>query len=187
MANSCHCASGPLFLDESYVWSGDRSLRMDRKSRQPGRFTTPKEEAKPAGALTNQIIYSLWDLCLGRVRIGATAETRNAPLKVRMHTGWRPILLYTTASSRWVRGRLLRIDQQRILSGHDRTGAVYPYQLAEFKSGMTAFLFGARPAADLGGLATIAVALLWMKLFPTLQHCKTSSGWSKEPENGQEE
>jgi len=44
------------------------------------------------------------------------------------------------------------------------------YQLGEFESGMTAALFGAVPAAVLGGLGTVAVALLWMKLFPTLRH-----------------
>jgi MFS family permease len=43
------------------------------------------------------------------------------------------------------------------------------YQLGEFESGMTAALFGAMPAAALGGLGTIAVALLWMKLFPALR------------------
>jgi MFS family permease len=43
------------------------------------------------------------------------------------------------------------------------------YQLGEFESGLTAALFGAMPAAVLGGLATIAVALFWMKLFPKLR------------------
>ncbi len=43
------------------------------------------------------------------------------------------------------------------------------YQLGEFESGMTAALFGAMPAAVLGGVATIAIALLWMKLFPALR------------------
>jgi hypothetical protein len=43
------------------------------------------------------------------------------------------------------------------------------YQLGEFESGMTAALFGAMPAAVLGGIGTIAVALLRMKLFPTLR------------------
>jgi MFS family permease len=43
------------------------------------------------------------------------------------------------------------------------------YQLGEFESGLTAALLGAMPAAALGGLGTIAVALLWMKLFPTLR------------------
>ena len=42
-------------------------------------------------------------------------------------------------------------------------------QLGEFESGMTASLFGAMPAAVLGGVGTIAVALLWMKLFPALR------------------
>ena len=43
-------------------------------------------------------------------------------------------------------------------------------QLGEFESGMTAALFGAMPAAALGGVGTILVALLWMKLFPTLRN-----------------
>jgi Transmembrane secretion effector len=43
-------------------------------------------------------------------------------------------------------------------------------QLGEFESGMTAALFGAMPAAALGGVGTVLVALLWMKLFPTLRN-----------------
>ncbi|GLR89585.1 hypothetical protein GCM10007857_62980 [Bradyrhizobium iriomotense] len=42
-------------------------------------------------------------------------------------------------------------------------------QLGEFESGMVAALLGAMPAALLGGIGTIAVALLWMKLFPILR------------------
>ncbi len=42
-------------------------------------------------------------------------------------------------------------------------------QLGEFESGMTAALFGAVPAAVIGGVGTVLVALLWMKLFPTLR------------------
>ena len=41
--------------------------------------------------------------------------------------------------------------------------------LGQFESGVTAALFGTVPAAVLGGVATVAVALLWMKLFPTLR------------------
>jgi MFS family permease len=41
--------------------------------------------------------------------------------------------------------------------------------LGQFESGITAALFGAMPAAVLGGVATVAIALLWMKLFPTLR------------------
>jgi len=43
------------------------------------------------------------------------------------------------------------------------------YQLGEFESGVTAAFFGAMPAVVLGGLGTIAVALIWMKLFPSLR------------------
>ncbi|MCP3477437.1 MFS transporter [Bradyrhizobium sp. CCGUVB1N3] len=42
-------------------------------------------------------------------------------------------------------------------------------QLGQFESGLTAALFGAMPAAVLGGIGTIAAALLWMKLFPSLR------------------
>ncbi|MGI4952475.1 MAG: MFS transporter [Janthinobacterium lividum] len=42
-------------------------------------------------------------------------------------------------------------------------------QLGEFESGSTAALLGTVPAVLLGGLGTIAVALLWMWLFPRLR------------------
>ena len=42
-------------------------------------------------------------------------------------------------------------------------------QLGEFESGMVAGLFGAVPAGVIGGLGTILVALLWMRLFPQLR------------------
>jgi MFS family permease len=43
-------------------------------------------------------------------------------------------------------------------------------QLGEFESGITAALFGALPAALLGGIGTVAVALIWMKLFPSIRN-----------------
>ena len=43
------------------------------------------------------------------------------------------------------------------------------YQLGGFESGATAALLGAAPAALLGGLGTVAVALIWMTLFPALR------------------
>jgi MFS family permease len=42
-------------------------------------------------------------------------------------------------------------------------------QLGQFESGVTAALLGTMPAAVLGGIATVAVALAWMKLFPSLR------------------
>jgi MFS family permease len=43
------------------------------------------------------------------------------------------------------------------------------YQLGGFESGVTAAVLGAVPAVLLGGIGTVAVALLWMKLFPALR------------------
>jgi MFS family permease len=42
-------------------------------------------------------------------------------------------------------------------------------QLGQFESGLTAAWLGAMPAALLGGIGTVLVALLWMRLFPTLR------------------
>lgn len=46
-------------------------------------------------------------------------------------------------------------------------------QLGEFESGITAGFFGAQPAAIIGGIGTICVVLLWMKIFPTLRKMDT--------------
>jgi MFS family permease len=43
-------------------------------------------------------------------------------------------------------------------------------QLGGFESGVTAALFGTVPAVLLGGIGTVVVALLWMKLFPALRN-----------------
>ena len=42
-------------------------------------------------------------------------------------------------------------------------------QLGEFESGTLAALIGAVPAVVLGGAGTLAVTMLWMRLFPTLR------------------
>lgn len=42
-------------------------------------------------------------------------------------------------------------------------------ELGEFESGLTAFLFGTVPAVILGGLGTLVVVGLWMKMFPPLR------------------
>lgn len=42
-------------------------------------------------------------------------------------------------------------------------------QLGQFESGLTAALMGTVPAAVFGGVGTVLVALLWMKLFPALR------------------
>jgi MFS family permease len=49
-------------------------------------------------------------------------------------------------------------------------------QLGEFESGVTAHWFGTVEATVIGGVGTIAVALLWMKLFPTLRDVQRLDG-----------
>jgi MFS family permease len=46
-------------------------------------------------------------------------------------------------------------------------------QLGDFESGLTAALFGVVPAVLIGGIGTVAVALLWMVLFPQLRRMHT--------------
>ncbi len=46
-------------------------------------------------------------------------------------------------------------------------------QLGEFESGVTAGWWGAQRAVLIGGIATVGVALLWMKLFPELRNTRS--------------
>jgi MFS family permease len=46
-------------------------------------------------------------------------------------------------------------------------------QLGEFRAGVTAALLGVVPAAMLGGIGTIAIALIWMTAFPELRRIRT--------------
>jgi hypothetical protein len=42
-------------------------------------------------------------------------------------------------------------------------------ELGEFESGVTAALFGTVPAVVIGGIGTLLVTLVWMRLFPPLR------------------
>jgi hypothetical protein len=42
-------------------------------------------------------------------------------------------------------------------------------ELGEFESGLTASWFGLVPAVVIGGVATLLIAGLWMRLFPALR------------------
>ena len=46
-------------------------------------------------------------------------------------------------------------------------------ELGEFRAGMMASGFGAVPAVMFGGIASIAVALIWSVGFPALRNAKT--------------
>ena len=71
-----------------------------------------------------------------------------------------------------IRQTLVQIATPDAMRG--RVSAVYGVsigassELGEFESGVTAALFGAVPAAALGGVATLAIVALWARLFPEL-------------------
>jgi hypothetical protein len=45
-------------------------------------------------------------------------------------------------------------------------------ELGEFRAGLTAAMFGTVAAALIGGVGTIAIAVLWMVLFPELRRIR---------------
>jgi MFS family permease len=75
-----------------------------------------------------------------------------------------------------IRGAYVQLATPDALRG--RVGAVNGLfigasnQLGEFESGVTAAWFGAVPAVVIGGIGTVVVALLWIKLFPELARLK---------------
>ena len=93
------------------------------------------------------------------------------------HSMWLSILALAIlgaadAVSMVIRVALVQLSTPDTMRG--RVGAVNflfvnsSYQLGGFESGVTAALLGAIPAVVLGGIGTVAVALLWMKMFPML-------------------
>jgi MFS family permease len=97
-------------------------------------------------ALSHSIVLSL--IALG---VAGAADTISVVIRVSL------VQLSTPDA---MRGRVSAVNYLFINASN---------QLGEFESGMVAALFGAVPAAVLGGIGTIAVALLWMRLFPTLR------------------
>jgi hypothetical protein len=72
-----------------------------------------------------------------------------------------------------IRSSLVQLETPDEMRG--RVGAVNSLfigtsnQLGEFESGVTASLFGTVLATALGGVGTLVIAVLWMRLFPTLR------------------
>ncbi len=79
-----------------------------------------------------------------------------------------------------IRSSLVQLETPDEMRG--RVGAVNflfigtSNQLGEFESGVTASLFGTVPATVLGGVGTLVVAALWMRLFPSLRRFDRFAG-----------
>jgi MFS family permease len=101
------------------------------------------------------------------------------------HTMWLSILMLGVMGAADTVSVIIRLALVQLGTPDEmrgRVGAVnYLFinasnQLGGFESGVTAALFGAMPAVLLGGVGTVIVALLWMKLFPTLRDVERLEG-----------
>ncbi|MCP3019188.1 MFS transporter [Cupriavidus basilensis] len=115
---------------------------------------------------------------VGRVMFGAVAVFGMATMVFGI-SHWLPLsmaaLVMLGASdmiSVVVRSTLVQLDTPDDMRG--RVGAVNSVfigasnQLGEFESGVTAALFGPVGAVLLGGIGTLVVVVVWMRLFPSL-------------------
>ncbi|PEI04027.1 MFS transporter [Pantoea agglomerans] len=72
-----------------------------------------------------------------------------------------------------IRGALVQLDTPDAMRGRvNAVNAIFintSNQLGEFESGLLAAWMGAAPAAAIGGIGTLIVVALWMKLFPHLR------------------
>jgi len=76
-----------------------------------------------------------------------------------------------------IRGALVQLDTPDAMRGRvNAVNAIFintSNQLGEFESGLLAAWMGAAPAAAIGGIGTLIVVALWMKLFPHLRRRQT--------------
>ena len=83
-----------------------------------------------------------------------------------------------------IRQSLVQIETPDLMRG--RVAAVNSLfigtsnQLGEFESGLTAAWFGTKAAVLIGGIGTIIVAGLWMRLFPALAHVDNLDGLGEQ-------
>ncbi len=136
--------------------------------------------APAAGALTLSIALTRWPITRrsGHVLLGAVAIYGIATLGFGLSRSlWLSMAMLVVAGaadmiSVVIRQSLVQLDTPDEMRG--RVSAVNSVfigasnQLGEFESGVTAALLGPVGSVLLGGLGTLLVAALWMKLFPTL-------------------
>jgi MFS family permease len=137
--------------------------------------------APAAGACLTALYLARWPLkrSIGGILFAAVAGFGLATIVFGLST-WFPLSLLclfvlgaTDMVSVNVRGSLVQLATPDAMRG--RVSAVSMLfigasnELGEFESGVTAALFGTVPAVLIGGVGTLAVVGLWMKLFPSLR------------------
>ena len=94
------------------------------------------------------------------------------------HWMWRSVLALAVLGAADTVSVVIRFSLVQLSTPNDMRGRVGAVNflfinasnyLGQFESGVAAALLGTVASAVLGGVATVAVALLWMKLFPTLR------------------
>jgi MFS family permease len=141
--------------------------------------------APAIGALTISIFLARHPLQrrVGRIMFGSVAIFGAATIVFALSTsfllslGSLAILGAADVISVVIRQSLVLIETPDEMRG--RVGAVNSMfigtsnQLGEFESGVTAAWFGVVPAVLIGGVGTIVVVILWMRLFPQLVRTDT--------------
>jgi MFS family permease len=136
--------------------------------------------APAAGALAMSLCLTRWPVRrrTGPLLLGAVAVYGAATLGFGLSTAFVPALLALAVAgaadmvSVVIRQTLVQLETPDAMRG--RVGAVNSVfigasnQLGEFESGATAALLGPVGSVVLGGLCTLLVAGLWLKLFPAL-------------------
>lgn len=144
--------------------------------------------APAAGALCMSLVLTRWPIRrrAGRTLLGAVALFGVATLVFGLATSfWLAMaaLAVTGAAdmvSVVIRQTLVQLETPDAMRG--RVSAVNSVfigasnQLGEFESGATAAWFGPVASVVLGGLGTIVVAVLWLRLFPALARREALTG-----------
>ena len=138
--------------------------------------------APAVGAFSMAFFLTHWPIKrqVGAKMFGAVAVFGVATIVFGLST-WFPVsllALFVLGASDMVsvniRGSLIQLSTPDSMRG--RVSAVSMLfigasnELGEFESGTTAALMGTVPAVIFGGIGTLAVVALWMKLFPPLRH-----------------
>lgn len=138
--------------------------------------------APAVGAFCMSLALTRWPIRrrAGRTLLGAVATFGVATLVFGVATSFGLAMVALAVSgaadmvSVVIRQSLVQLETPDAMRG--RVSAVNSVfigssnQLGEFESGITAAWFGVVPAVVLGGVGTIVVVLLWIRLFPTLYH-----------------
>jgi MFS family permease len=137
--------------------------------------------AAPAvGALTMSLVLTHWPIAphAGRVMFAAVAVFGLATIAFALSTSFVLAMAALAVAgaadviSVVIRMTLVQLETPDEMRG--RVSAVNAFfiaasnQLGEFRAGVAAALIGTVPAVIVGGIGTLAVVALWMRLFPEL-------------------